>query len=241
MMFTSFIFNLKMTLNESYRKLINVHYQKGKNVNEIYEALGRKVSKRTIYNWIDKINKRKSIVAYTSPGRKRSVRSKTFIAKVKRNVLTNKKRKSAKKLAKELGCAKFTIDQTIHVDLGLKCYRAITVPALTDSDKKKRKTCCEWIRKKFNKKDVKSIMHSDEKMFDGDGQFNIKNDVVYAESREEANLNGGLHPKRKYPYRVMVWVGLTYNGPTTPVFLPAKTSFDSQFYITNASSYSAIW
>ena len=31
----------------------------------------------------------------------------------------------------------------------------------------------------------------------------------------------------------MVWYGLTYDGPTKPVFLPEKTSFNSNFYIKN--------
>ena len=76
-------------------------------------------------------------------------------------------------------------------------------------------------------------MFSDEKMFDGDGQLNPKNDVIYAESREEANQNGGLFEKHKYPLKVMVWCGITFNGATKIVVLPPKTSFDSNFYIQN--------
>ena len=44
-------------------------------------------------------------------------------------------------------------------------------------------------------------MFCDEKMFDGDGQFNPHNDIVYAESIEDANNNRGLIPKHKYPYK----------------------------------------
>lgn len=49
-------------------------------------------------------------------------------------------------------------------------------------------------------------MFIDEKMFDEDGQFNSKNDVVYAEHKEEAVLNGSLHTMQKYPYKVILWL-----------------------------------
>ncbi len=37
---------------------------------------------------------------------------------------------------------------------------------------------------------------------------------MYALSREEANLNGGLHELLKFPMSVMIWCGLTVEGPT---------------------------
>ena len=68
-------------------------------------------------------------------------------------------------------------------------------------------------------------------MFDGDGQINPKNDVVYAKTREEANINGGTVPKHKYPFKVMAWCLLTYEGPGEVVVLPEKMIFNSDFYI----------
>ena len=53
-------------------------------------------------------------------------------------------------------------------------------------------------------------MFSDEKMFEGDGQLNPQNEVVYAQSREDANLNGGLRSTKKCPAKVMVWIGATF-------------------------------
>jgi hypothetical protein len=73
-------------------------------------------------------------------------------------------------------------------------------------------------------------MFSDEKWFDSDGQVNRQNDRVYAQSREAATDAGGVQPEKKFPLKVMVWVGLTWNGPTEAVFLPTKTSFNHHFY-----------
>ena len=68
-----------------------------------------------------------------------------------------------------------------------------------------RLTFARWFRKKFSGLRHQKIAWSDEKMFDVDGQMNSKNDVIYAESREEANMIGRLHEKRKYPLKVMVF------------------------------------
>ncbi len=73
-------------------------------------------------------------------------------------------------------------------------------------------------------------MFSGEKIVNGDGQVNLKNDVIDAENRYEANINGGVIPTKVNPCQVMICCGLIYNGPTSVVVLPAKTRFNSDFY-----------
>jgi len=230
-MFQIFLNLIKMTIDLSIRKLIKSHYEGGKNGSQIYHLLNKTVKKRTIYNWIKTINRTKSVQQKKIPGRPRSVRSKLFIAKIKRNVLTNKKRKSARKLASENNCSHPTILNIIHEDLALKTYSPICVPALTQAHIDARLRFARWIRKNFTNERCRKIMFSDEKIFTQDGQINSKNDVIYAESRSAANLNGALKPRHKYPFKVMIWIGLTFNGPTQIAVLPPKTSFDSNFYI----------
>ena len=70
-------------------------------------------------------------------------------------------------------------------------------------------------------------------LFDQDGQYNSQNDCVYAESREAANKDFGTRPVHKFPFKVMVWAGITFQGVTDIVILPQKTSFDAAFYIKN--------
>ena len=195
--------------------------------------LNKQVPKSTICRLINVINKRNSLNPIKQKGRPRSVRTKQFIYKIKRNLKINKKKKSAELLAKENGCSGRTVRRIIHDDLALKTYKKIKVPALSNIQQKKRKTCATWFRKNFTHELCRKIMFSDEKLFDGDGQLNPHNDIVYAESREDANNNGGLMPKHKYPYKVMIWVGLTYNGVTDIVVLPKNESFNTNFYVSN--------
>ena len=56
---------------------------------------------------------------------------------------------------------------------------------------------------------------------------------MLAGSREDANTRTGTKPVHKFPFKVMVWCGLTYQGATKVIVLPPKTSFDSNFYIKN--------
>ena len=221
-----------MTLNISIRKLIKSYIDSGLTAPEIYYKLNKTVSRATIYRWYTKIT-RGVISAKTPPGRPRTVRTKQFIAKIKRKVCFNKKRKSANKIAKEEGCSKTTVRRVIHEDLSLKKYIKTRVPALTTNQIQKRKFFSQWIRKNFNHESCRSIMFSDEKWFDQDGQYNRQNDCVYAESREAANENYGTRPVHKFPFKVMVWAGITFNGVTEIVILPQKTTFNAEFYIEN--------
>jgi transposase len=221
-----------MTLNKSIRNLIKSHYDGGKTAKEIYDCLNKTVSKRTIYNWINRVVKRKSIEAKKPSGRPRTVRTKKLIQKVKRN-FNNKLKKSARQLALENNCDRKTIANIIHDDLSLKTYKRIRCQTLTDVHKQKRKKFACWIRKHSKDEFFKKIMFSDEKIFDGDGQINLKNDVIYAKSRADADKNGGIFEKQKYPLKVMVWCGLTFNGPTEIVVLPKNGSFNQEFYVSN--------
>ena len=76
-------------------------------------------------------------------------------------------------------------------------------------------------------------MYSDEKCFDQNGKLNHQNDQVYTKSRQEANENDGLFKTRKFPFKVIVWVGITNNGKCKCVVLPPKTTYDAKFYCEN--------
>jgi len=219
-----------MTLNVSIRNLIKSHYDDGKSAAEIYQALNKTVKKRTIYNWLRCIDRTNSISAKTSTGRPRTKRTKKLISIVAKNRKAGPRRKSANKLAKENGCSRTTIHKILYDDLGVKPYKRIRCQALTEKQKLKRKQFCCWIRKNVSGDLLEKIMFSDEKIFDEDGQINYKNDIIYAESREEANEIGGLREEQKYPMSVMVWCGITWNGVTHVVVLPPKTSFNEHFY-----------
>ena len=131
----------------SIRKLITSYIDSGLTAPEIYSKLNKTVSRATVYRWYASIT-RGEISAKTSPGRARIMHTKKFIANIKRKVCFNKKRKSANKIAKEVGCSNRTVRRVIHEDLSLNTYKKIRVQALT-ANQIQRKSFSHWIRKDF--------------------------------------------------------------------------------------------
>lgn len=219
-----------MTIDESIKNLIKSYLDSNFKPAKIYSMLNGTVPKTTIYRWVKRLLNG-DILSKKSPGRKRTVTNKTLIAKIRRNYKKNQKKKTVKKLAEESKCSRSTIARIIRNEVKFKPYKKIICPKLKDHHIDQRYSFAIWIRKNYNRDRCRTILFSDEKIFNANGQINRQNDRVYAESREEANRLQGLHKKDKYPFSVMVWLGMTWNGFTRLVVLPPKTSFDSDFYI----------
>jgi hypothetical protein len=58
-------------------------------------------------------------------------------------------------------------------------------------------------------------MFTDEKLFKKNVYFNPKNDIIWADSRSDANEIGEYHETEKFPVSVMVALGATWKGLTT--------------------------
>ena len=67
------------------------------------------------------------------------------------------------------------------------------------------------------------ILFSDEKFFDIDGVYNSQNHRVWAPSRTAANKIAGIRKKRKFPSKVMVWLGACSKGVTPLVIFEEGT------------------
>jgi len=74
------------------------------------------------------------------------------------------------------------------------------------------------------------MMFSDEKVFTSNGYYNPKNDVVYAESRSDANKAGATFEFEKYPIKQMVALGATWNGLTEPYLFEKGERLNTDSY-----------
>lgn len=164
-----------------------------------------------------------------SPGRPRTARTTGNIQKVKTR-LKRKKRVSSRKLAKEIGISRRTVQRILRSDLGCRPYKKIVEPMLTEEHKVKRKRFFNWIRNNFAKEDTRKILFSDEKMFDIDGVYNSQNDRIWAVDRKEADKNGGVKQRRKFPAKVMVWLGACTKG-VSPLVVFDEGTVDHARYI----------
>ena len=162
------------------------------------------------------------------------VRTKENILKVK-NRLRRKTRVSTRELTMELGISATNVRRILKVDLGLKPYKKVIKPSLSDDQKIKRKKFANWARNNFRKEETMRILFSDEKFFDIDGVYNSQNDRVWAVDRTDANEKGGTQQRRKFPQKVMVWLGACSKGITPLVILDDGT-VDRDYYIKKVLS-----
>jgi len=215
--------------SKDLQKLVLSKYENGESATKIFHDLQGVISRKTIFNWCKMIRETGSIDLATSSGRPRIIRTKKMVQKIK-NRLKRKKRVSSRKLAQELDISKTSVLRVLKDDLGLRPYKKRIVPLMTDAQKAKRKKFANWIRTNFKKEDTLRILFSDEKMFDIDGVYNAQNDRVWAVDRGEADKNGGKKEKRKFPQKVMVWLGVCSKG-VTPLVILDKGSVNHDRYI----------
>ena len=60
----------------------------------------------------------------------------------------------------------------------------------------------------FRKEKILKILFFDEKLFDIDGFYNSQNERVWAVDRIGADKKCGIEQKRKFPQKVVVWLGI---------------------------------
>ena len=106
---------------------------------EIYSNFNKTVPRTSVYRWYAHITLGQ-ILAKSPPGRPINVRTKEYIAKIKRKVCLNKKRKSARKIAKEECCSNMTVRLVKHEDLCLNKYKKTGDQALTNDQIQRRKS-----------------------------------------------------------------------------------------------------
>ena len=187
------------------------------------------ISLATIERWCKMIQTDGSINLRKSPGRTRTIRTKAGIQKVKVRV-NRLKEVSSRKLARELGISRTSVQRVLCDDLGLRAYKVQIEPLLTDEHKETRIRLANWIRTNFCEEDTMKILFSDEKMFDIDRVYNSQNERIWAVDRAEANTRGGIRQRRKFPQKVMLWLAVCSKG-VSPVVIFEKGTVDHDRYI----------
>ena len=215
--------------SKDLQRIVLSKYQSGYTATEIHRDLYGGISLSTVKRWCRMVRRSGSIQLTGTRGGPRIVRTKENIRKVKTR-LQRKKRVSVRKLSMELAISATSIRRILKEDLGLKPYKKVIEPALSDDQKIKRKQFANWVRTNFRKEDTLKIIFSDEKFFDIDGVYNSQNDRVWAVDRANANESDGIKQRRKFPQKVMVWLGACSKG-VTPLVILDEGTVDHRLYI----------
>ena len=215
--------------SKDLQKIVLSKYQNGDGPTKIFRDLGGGLCLKTVKRWCKMIDETGSINLAPSIGGSRTIRTVGAIQKVK-NRMKGKRRVSVRKLSNDLGISRMSIERILRDDLGYYPYKKIAEPFLTDVHKSERKKFANWVRTNFRKEQTMKILFSDEKFFDIDGAYNVQNDRIWAPNRTEANKKCGIMGKRKFPQKVMVWLGACSKG-ITPLVIFENGTLDHARYI----------
>lgn len=215
--------------SKDIQKIVFSKRTNGDGPTKIFRDLSGGLSLKTVKRWCKMIDDTGSINLSSPTGRPRIIHTPSTIQKVK-NRLSGKGRISTRKISRELKISRTSVQRILQDDLRYFPYKRIVQPLLTDAHKAERKRFANWVRTNFCKEETMKILFSDEKWLDIDGVYNSQNDRVWAPSRAEANERGGTMEKRKFPQKVMVWLGACSKG-ITPIVIFDDGTVDHAQYI----------
>ena len=215
--------------SKDLQNIVLSKYQNGDVPTKICRDLNGGISLVTAKRWCQMIRRTGSIELSGTHSGPRIFRTKENILMVK-NRLRRKIGASARRLSMEVGISATSVRRILRVDLGLKPYKKVIEPSLSDDQKIRRKKFAIWVRNNFRKEESMRILFSDEKFFNIDGVYNSQNDRVWAVDRADADEKGGIQQRRKFPQKVMVWLGTCSKGITPLVILDDGT-VDHDYYI----------
>ncbi|CAF3679506.1 unnamed protein product [Rotaria socialis] len=165
--------------SKDFQKLVLSKSENGDGTTKIFRDLNGATSLSTIERCCRRIREVGTIDLVNSRECSRIIRTKAAIQKVKRR-LNRRKPLSSRKLARESGISRSSVQRILKSDLELQAYKIQKEPLLTDSHKEKRTRFANWIRTNFRKENTMNILFSGEKMFDIDGAYNSQNDRIWA-------------------------------------------------------------
>ena len=138
--------------SKDLQKVILSKYQNGDNPTKIHRDLNGGIGLRTIKRWCQMIRQSGSIKLSSPPGGPRFARTKGNIQKV-RHRLRPKKRVSARKLSMDLQISERSVRRIMKNDLGLRSYKKVIEPLLSNDQKIKRKKIRKLGSKNFSKRE----------------------------------------------------------------------------------------
>ena len=145
------------------------------------------------------------------------------IARVKQ-YFENNSMKQLRKASRDLGMSKTTIWRILRVDLKWKSYKPSIGQVLTEADKARRLTACQWFLNQSEDFFEKQVIFSDEKYFVLQQGPNKQNDQTWAPINphifEACKIQGGK--------KAMCWTGLVDGKVLGPFWL--EGSMDAGVY-----------
>ena len=133
--------------SKDLQKLVLSKYENGDGTTKIFRDLNGAISLSTIERWYRRIRE-VGYIDLVNPLRcSRTIRTKAAIQKVKRR-LNRRKPLSSRKLARDLGISRSSVQRILKNELKLQAYKIQKEPLLTYEHKEKMQFA-NWMRANF--------------------------------------------------------------------------------------------
>ena len=141
--------------------------------------------------------------------------------------------KSQRQIAETLGCAQSSVHNIVKNDLKLKAFKRIKTSRKTTAVKTKRKQRARLLLDRFDKKEVESIVFTDEKDFTFEIKKNRQNNPVYGEKKRKLDIPPSrlYHEENSFSKKLMVLGGVSWYGKTDIHFIDPGTKVNKELYI----------
>lgn len=184
---------------------------------------------------LKKIDETGTIERRTGSGRPRTTRTTENIACVNELVLSQEHKpqthRSQREIARDLEISLTSVNEMIHNDLHLKCYKKHKATDLTEANKSLRLQRAQMLLKRFPQSLVNFIVFTDEKIFTIASPTNSQNDRVYASTSKKSIPSCRLLRTRStFSRSVMVSVGVSALGRTSVHFVEPGVKVDGRYY-----------
>lgn len=199
---------------------------------DIINALVRMGYKRsTSYNLYYKYKKNPGMNLDRKSNKSNNIKKNRIVKLLKQNII-NRKFKSYRSLAKKAGCDHKTVKKYLDE---LKIIRKVKkiIPKVSKIQKTRQNS-----RLKIFVKDFLSPKNSPKIIMDDECYFSLEDpkwaDKYYYEKDGTKLTHGNEYIKKtKFPYKVMMWISISENGKSEPVFFKGISSINTNLYVQN--------
>lgn len=140
--------------------------------------------------------------------------------------LKDKRGVSLRQEAKKYGVSHQTMCNIMR-ERGLKCYKRTKAPQYTADQEYRAKVRAGKLHRILGDK---KIIMDDEAYFKLKCDYLPGNDHYFASSVESAPSDVKYRTEKKFPVQLMVWLCVSENGVSEPVFLERPNSVNAEFY-----------
>lgn len=214
----------ELSVRENVCAFWEQHSTKGKQFT-VRHFLLEGIARSTIYEVIRKIEERNSITRMPGSGGHNKKLSNSQRGAIARWI-SNKKGVSLRQQARKYGVSAMTIRKVIH-EKGLKCYKRKKAPQYScDQEETVKTRARKLLRVLANKK----ILMDDESYFRLKCDYIPGNDHFYSSNIGAAPPEVKYRTERKFPIQLMVWICVSEDALSQPVFLERPNSVTAKFY-----------